>query len=275
MGYKKKRTKNKNKLKRFLNILFWVAVIAYFFVALSFVSERRREQVCTTMNIIIRDSVSSHFVTAEAISRMVDNQTQKLAGNLFDSISAVKIERQLCAYAPIHNAEVYKTINGTVHVIITQRTPVVRIINRNGESFYLDQFGDALKQSGRYSAHVLVANGHIDKRLPAQGGFNVLKDTEQTKKNTLRELYDLAGYINNNKFWNAQIQQIYVNADGDFELIPRVGAHVIVFGRFERADEKFSKLLSLYRNGLNVKGWNEYSIINLKYHGQLVCTRRQ
>ncbi len=261
-------------MKRVLNILFWVAMIAYFFLAMGFVSERRHEQVCTFVEVCIRDSARSHFVTIDGIAQMVDNRNQKLTGKLFDSINAVKIEQRLCDYAPVHRAEVYKTIDGTLHVDITQRTPVLRIINRYGECYYLDEYGEALKHSSRYSAYVLVANGYINQRSPGQEGFSVLKETEPGKRNIMRELFDLANYINNDKFWKAQIQQIYVNADGDFELIPRVGAHVIVFGRFEYPDEKFSKLLSLYCNGFNVKGWNEYDVINLKYNGQLVCTKR-
>jgi len=82
-------------------------------------------------------------------------------------------------------------------------------------------------------------------------------------------------YINGDRFWKAQIQQIYVNEEGEFELIPLVGAHVIVFGMFDRAGDKFAKLESFYRNGLNVKGWNSYDMINLKYEGQIVGTRKR
>jgi cell division protein FtsQ len=90
----------------------------------------------------------------------------------------------------------------------------------------------------------------------------------------MRELFGLAEYINGNKFWKAQIQQIYVNEDGDFELIPLVGSHVIVFGTFDKPDVKFSKLEALYRNGLSVKGWNTYNVINLKYENQVVTEKR-
>ncbi len=261
-------------MKRFLNILFWVAVIAYYFLALGFVSERRHEQICTAVEITVIDSMRSHFVTAADISRMVDNRIQKMTGKLFDSIHAQKIEQQLNDYAPVHCAEIYKTVNGAVHIDVRQRTPAFRVINRFGESFYIDEQGELLKHSSRYCAHVLVANGYINLR-PEQKNFNVLTaDVPEGKRNIMRELFDLANYINDNKFWKAQIQQIYVNEDGDFELIPLVGAHVIVFGAFEKPDIKFAKLMSFYRNGLNVKGWNTYDVINLKYEGQIVCTKR-
>jgi cell division protein FtsQ len=94
------------------------------------------------------------------------------------------------------------------------------------------------------------------------------------KRSILAELYQLAQYIEDHEFWKAQVQQIYVNNNYDFELIPRVGSHVIVFGDISNCEEKFNNLESLYINGLNAVGWNKYETINLKYKGQVICTKR-
>ena len=251
-----------------------MAIIAYYFMSLGFVSERRHEQVCTSLNVNVLDSIHSRFVTAKDIFQMVDNRNQKITGIRFDNINISGIEQRLNEYTPIRRANIYKTINGTVHIDVMQQTPVLRIINRYGDSFYIDDRGDLLRHSSRYCAHVLVANGEINLR-PEQKNYNVFTvENAPEKRNIMRELFELAGYINNDRFWKAQIQQIYVNEDGEFELIPLVGAHVIVFGTFDKPDIKFSKLESFYRNGLNVKGWNTYSVINLKYEDQIVATQR-
>ena len=252
-----------------------MVLIAYYFMSLSFVSDRRQEQVCTVLKINIIDSVHSRFVTENDILGMVENRTHKIVGILFDSINIPKIEQRLSEFAPIRRAIVYKTINGTVHIDVTQRMPVVRVINRYGESFYLDDRGELLRHSNNYYAHVLVANGYINLR-PEQNNYNVLNavNVPAGRRNIMRELYDLVQYINNDRFWKAQIQQIYVNEDGDFELIPLVGSHLIIFGTYDNLEAKFSKLESFYRNGLNVMGWNEYYKIDLRFEGQIVATRR-
>jgi cell division protein FtsQ len=263
-----------NNMTRILNILFWIIVIAYLFLAMGFVSDRRHGQICTTVDIAILDSLHSRFVTADDILRIVENRSYKLTGKRFDSINTQKIGQRMNGYAPVSRANVYKTINGALHIDIRQRTPIVRIINRYGESFYLDEYGELLRHSSRYCTHVLVANGHINLR-PEQKNYNVhTTEVAAGKRNLMRELFDLANYIHEHPFWNAQIQQVYINENGDFELIPLVGAHVIVFGTFDNAENKFARLEALYRNGLNVKGWNTYDIINLKYEGQIVCTKR-
>ena len=250
-----------------------MAIIAYYFLSLGFVSERRQDIVCTDLRINVVDSSRSRFVTARDVFQMVDNRNEKLVGIKFDSINIPGIEQRLAEFAPIRRANIYKTINGAVHIDVMQREPVLRIINRFGESFYLDERGELLRHSNRYCAHVLVANGYINFR-PEQNSYNVLTaETPAGRRNILRELYELARYINGDRFWKAQIQQIYVNEDGEFELIPLVGEHVIVFGTFDKPDIKFSKLETFYRNGLSVKGWNTFDVLNLKFDKQVVATR--
>ena len=261
-------------MRLFVNILFWMVIGGYYLVVLGFVSHKRSELLCTDVRISVLDSARSRFVTSYDILQMVENNEHRLRGVLMDSINIKKIEQRLSEYAPIRQVDVFKTINGIVHINVSQREPVVRVINRFGDNFYFDETGELLKHSNRYCAHVIVANGHINFR-PGQENYNVLTAEHPSgRRNIIREMFDLANYINADKFWKAQIQQIYVNEDGDFELIPLVGAHVIVFGNFVNPEEKFSKLETFYRDGLSVKGWNTYKEINLKYEGQVVATKR-
>jgi cell division protein FtsQ len=262
-------------MKRILNLLFWLAFTAYCFIALNFTSGLRHEHICTSVEINVLDSIRSRFITAADIRQMVDARRMKMTGIRFDSINIAAIEQRLNEVAPIQRADIYKTGDGTVHIDVLQRTPALRVINRYGESFYLDQQGVMLRHSTSYSAHVLVANGHISLRPKQHETYSVLTVTDTSAtRNIMRELFELAKYINGDHFWKMQIQQIYVNENGDFELIPLVGAHVIIFGTMDKADEKFAKLESFYRNGLNIKGWNTYQTINLKYNGQIVASKR-
>ena len=73
---------------------------------------------------------------------------------------------------------------------------------------------------------------------------------------------------------NAQIEQLYVNKEFEIELIPRVGNHRIVVGDATDIKTKLDKLKVFYDKGLNKTGWNEYSVINLKFANQVVCKKR-
>jgi cell division protein FtsQ len=68
-------------------------------------------------------------------------------------------------------------------------------------------------------------------------------------------------------------EQIYVGDDFEIELIPKVGNHKILIGNIENLDDKFSRLLLFYKQGLMRKGWENYSVINLKFKNQVVCTK--
>jgi cell division protein FtsQ len=133
-----------------------------------------------------------------------------------------------------------------------------------------------MRTSGNFTSHVIIANGNIHTNFPITNKINVLELEKKSggKNKLFADLYRLGTYITKDKFWNAQIQQIYVNSSGDFELIPRIGSHEIVFGDFTDCDIKFRNLMSLYKNGLPVMGWNTYKTINLKFKGQVVCTKR-
>jgi len=89
----------------------------------------------------------------------------------------------------------------------------------------------------------------------------------------LCDIYKIAKFIHNDEFWNSQIEQIYIK-NNEYELIPRVGSQIILFGGVEDFNKKFVKLKALYKQGFSQVGWNKYKIINLKYSNQIICTKK-
>jgi cell division protein FtsQ len=83
----------------------------------------------------------------------------------------------------------------------------------------------------------------------------------------------MASYITRDKFLKAQIEQVFVEPNGEFELIPRVGNHIIIFGGPDNMEDKFDRLFVFYRNGLSRIGWTRYNVINIKYRNQVVCSK--
>jgi cell division protein FtsQ len=81
-------------------------------------------------------------------------------------------------------------------------------------------------------------------------------------------------YIDDNDFWSAQIDQIYVDSNNDIDLIPRVGNQLIHIGTTENIEGKLKNLAAFYDKVLPEVGWNKYSVINLEYKDQIVCKKR-
>ena len=90
----------------------------------------------------------------------------------------------------------------------------------------------------------------------------------------VNKLLPLALYLQNDKFWNSQIEQIYVNQSGEIELIPRIGDQLIILGHTENLETKLSNLMCLYKQAFSRIGWNTYDTISVQFDNQIVCTRR-
>jgi cell division protein FtsQ len=65
-----------------------------------------------------------------------------------------------------------------------------------------------------------------------------------------------------------------INPSREFEMVPKVGNHIVVFGNGEEIADKFRKLFIFYNDVLNKTGWNKYSAVNLSYKNQVVATRK-
>ncbi len=264
-------------MKKVKTILILSLVIIYMVTGFGFITGKKMSLVCNQVDIRVVDSLQSGFVLRSNIDRILQKKNYNLIGKNFNSINLQQLKNDIINYPPVKNVMVYKTIDGRIVIEVKQRKPILRIFDANNLSYYIDENGFVMQLSGNYTSHVLIANGNIITKFPINNNINVL-DLEQKAKGTKviqADLYKLAKYVNNNNFWNAQIQQIFVNFSGDFELVPRVGANIIDFGDFSDCETKFSNLMSLYKHGLPVVGWNKYASINLKYKGQVICTKRE
>jgi cell division protein FtsQ len=158
-------------------------------------------------------------------------------------------------------------MDGIINVEISQRQPILRVINQFDQDFYIDQHGLKIPLSSNFTARVLVANGYIDEL------FANRVDTLHTS--LAADLFKTADYIRKDSLWDAQIAQIYVNPDHEIELIPRVGNNRILLGNADSLDNKFHNLLVFYKKAIPQVGWEAYKTINIKYANQVVGVKNE
>ncbi len=259
-------------MKKLLVMILWIGMLAYMLVILGMVNNSVQEIPCQTISVRIQDSLENRFVSGHDVYSLVLAAFPNILGSSMGEIHTGELEEMVRNYPFIKAAEAFKGTDGILFIQATQRKPVVRIADDKGGGFYIDSEGFTMPLSHYYTARVLVANGPGTHE--ASMGIDLHEYRETRRYKTLWEIYILASYIYFHEFWNVQIEQIHVDGSGDFELVPRVGAHSIVFGGQEDYKEKFEKLYALYEQGLKVEGWNTYKKINLKYKDQVVCTKR-
>ncbi len=185
----------------------------------------------------------------------------KLQSQKTGVVNIERVERVMESEPFVKDAEVYMDTKNRVHIGIVQREPILRVIDRDGNNFYLDREGKKMPLSKHYTARVLVATGDIQ---PHEPNYMVAK-----KGHILKDLYYLTQYIMADEFWNSMTEQVYVK-NGGFILIPKVGKQEILFGKFEKVENKFKRLRKFYEEAISRTGWNKYREIDVRFDGQVV-----
>ncbi|MEZ5070132.1 MAG: hypothetical protein R2751_03960 [Bacteroidales bacterium] len=249
-------------MKRIANIALWILLTAWFAVMLGFVSSEGEKVLCKRIDVRMTDTLDSRFVRERDVREALAASGMDLQGYPLNEINARTLESLLEENPYVRKAEISKDVSGTMEVSIEQRVALVRVMPEGHAGYYLDREGRVLPLSPSFSPRIVMATGHF----PEPG--------EADPDSCLRELRIFTTYLSRNDFWNDQIVQIYRTSKGEYELVPRVGAHQILLGGMESWRRKLYNLELLYKQGLSTYGWNTYGTINLKYTNQVICTKR-
>lgn len=241
-------------MHQMLKIASWIGIAAWFVVILGFVSSESRQVLCNRIDVNLSDTVLHRFVTPSDVRQMLEGEQMQLQGYPLDDIDTRKLETLLEKNAYIKNAEVSTDISGRLEVQVEQRVPLVRIMPAGERGFYLDTEGRVMPLSDQYTPLILLVSGNVQNPDPEIRRFCI--------------------HLSEHPLWKEQVVQVYVNRRGEYELIPRVGAHHILMGSLDQWEIKLRNLELLYKQGLPGNGWNSYGTINLKYTNQVICTKR-
>ncbi|MCW3070242.1 MAG: hypothetical protein JWO44_132 [Bacteroidetes bacterium] len=266
------------KFKKIAFISFWCLLVIGLLVSLGFVNREQDALPCKSLDISVNQDGDLYFVKKSDIAQMLKDRGDSIVGEPKSSINVTEMEHALNSHPAIANAEVSMSIDGVVKVDVKQRNPIIRVINADGDSYYLDDEGKLMPLSDEYTMKVLVANGNIMEPYSKRYMYSVEqigKDSLLCATSKLDELFAMAKFIHADPFWKAQIQQVFYNSENDMEIVPTAGNQKIIFGDTTFMEEKFNKLLTFYQQGLNTTGWwDKYSTINLKFRNQIVCTKK-
>ncbi|MFC1226155.1 cell division protein FtsQ [Pedobacter sp. BG31] len=242
----------------------WLISLAGVVVLLSFINVKKQTVKCKDVKILIPGA--DNFIEREEIDAILKEDQGVLLGRNLENINIHNIEKKLQSNPYIGFAKVYVDMDGVLHIEVKQRQPILRILNENGQDFYIDNDGLKMPISSNFTANVLVATGHITEI------FGSRVDTLRTQ--LARDLYKTAQFIKKDTLWDSQIEQIVVDQKNDIELIPRVGNQRIILGNADSLEKKMTNLLLFYKKAMPQVGWDTYRTINIKYTNQIVCERR-
>lgn len=263
------------KLFYILRIVLWVVLSGGTLVLCGFISNSMNNEKCREVFIEIEDARNLGFISEGEVLEILNSKFNTPLSHKIGELPTREMERTLNSHLFVEQAQVSISVDGKLNVSIRQRRPVLRVF-ADDKSFYIDRNGRVMPVSDKFTAHVPVVTGNVWLNYHK---LREITDQIHIDSNELPSLYKdlllLSGYLESDGFWKAQIEQIYVNKESEFELIPRVGNHTIVLGEVHDIANKLGKLMRFYRHGLSKTGWNEFKTINLKFKDQVVCTKRQ
>jgi cell division protein FtsQ len=260
-------------MKRILNIILWAIIIAGVIFVVGFINKKHDNQSLKKIIVNIQPDENDNFITHDDIYSILGEIHDSIAGCSFADIDIEAIERSISDNQYIKKSNVHVTIDGTMEIDVILRKPIVRVINTENRECYIDIDGHIMGLHKSKVSHVLIASGIIQDPLSGESVWDSYDSRNSLEDNDLAPVYKLAKFITNHEFYDAMIEQIYFNRNGDIELIPKLGNHTIILGDTNDLDKRMNKLMVFYQKGLRNMDWYKYKTINLKYNNQVVCSK--
>jgi cell division protein FtsQ len=243
----------------------WLVSLTGLVVLMSFIEVKKAELVCKKVNVYIPGN--QYFIDRQEVDNILQTTSHTLIGRRIENIDIHGLENKLKANPFVAFATVYIDMDGTLQVEVSQRQPILRIMNRFDQDFYVDEHGLKMPLSQNFTARVLAVNGYIDEL------FANKVDSLHTA--LAKDIFKTADFIRKDSLWDAQIAQLYINQNHEIELVPRVGNQRILLGNADSLATKFSNLKIFYKQALPLVGWDAYKLINIKYINQVVGVRNE
>lgn len=255
----------KQIIKNMLLFTLWTAIGAGTVVMLVAAIQKKDAKKCSGVDINIRGVSNNFFVDKnDILNTIISIADGKPVGKSVGSFNLGEIEAILQKNTWVKNAQLFFDNNERLQVNVLEREPVARVFTTSGATFYLDSSVAMLPLSEKFSARLPVfTNFPTDKKVLLKADSNLL-----------RGILTISMAIQQDSFDMAMIDQIDITPQRTFEMIPKFGNTIIVFGDAMNASEKLSKLRMFYREVVVKAGWNKYSEINVQYKNQVVAKRK-
>ena len=240
--------------------LLFIGIATYIIIAMTSMTSSDPEELCSELSLKIKENPKANFIDVPSIERSLKAAKLYPKGKRMDEINTKEIERHLMGNHFIESVECYKSSTGCFCIDITQRTPSLYILPNNGNGYFVDRQGKIIPNTN-YSANIVTATGDIDHTYAT---------------NTL---LPFGNYIQDNAFWDSQIEQIHVIRDKNnrliVQLVPRVGEHIVNMGTIDNFEKKLKRLKTFYKKAISTVGWNKYETIDIQYDNQIICTKQK
>ena len=247
-------------LVRILWSIAGAALIVLFVIAW----KAKEEKKCSAIQIeLVGENTAALFIDEKEILQIIHEQGVK-EGQAIGSLNLSTLEKYLETIRWVKHVELFLDNAQVLQVKIEQRIPIARIFTATGNSFYIDKEGLQLPLK---QLTVL--------RLPVFTNFPT--DQQKLSKPDSLLLNDIVHFtqaVATDSFFMAQTAQVNIADNGDFELIPSVGDHLVLIGSVEKIEDKLNRLYTFYKKVWVQSGLNAYQVIDCRFDNQIIALKK-
>jgi cell division protein FtsQ len=244
----------------FLWSLAGVALIFLFVMAWKSKTEKKLSHVQVDL---VGETTAALFMDEVEINAILKEQGVK-EGVPVSSINLTRVENNLENIKWIKNAELFINNQQQFQVNIEQRIPIARIFTVSGSSFYIDSEGRRLPLKQLTVLRLPVFTG-----FPSDNDLLSLSDSL-----LLKDVLYFSKTIQKDTFFTAQIAQVHIESNGEFQLIPTLGDHTVIIGSVENLEDKLNRLYTFYKKVWVHSGVNAYQVIDCRFDQQIVALKK-
>lgn len=249
------------KLRRIVAFLLIFIVLLAVSVLIISANKAKDHRPCSAVSISYNQGIKG-FVPKENVLELLKLQLGGApVGQPVEAFNLALLEKKLLSNRWIESTQLYFDNNQVLHIQITERMPVARIIDQNGTSSYLDTSGAAMPWVIEKSCNVPVFTN-----MPLQGKL-------PTAKKTIQTIIELANTILADSFWLAQVAQVEVLPTGQFEMYPVIGNHVVDLGNAANPSEKLQRLKAFYVAMVKNGSMEKYHRISVAFNNQVLAIK--
>ncbi len=212
---------------------------------------------------LVGESAQALFMDEISI-RAILNEQGVHVGIPLEQLNLTELERFIEKKEWVKNAEFFVDNKLVLEAKIEQRIPIARVFTMNGASFYIDNEGWRLPLK-----QLTVLN------LPVFTGF----PTDQPKlskpdSTLLKDVLTFAKTIQKDSFFMAQVAQVNIEPNGNFQMVPTLGDHLVLLGSIDKLEDKLNRLFTFYKKVWVGSGINAYQVIDCRFDHQVVALKK-
>jgi cell division protein FtsQ len=257
---------NKRKIFHVLGLVVWSMIgMGLIFLLVSAI-KKEDAAVCKEVKVKFNDEQNYRMLNeSEILSSLWPGVKNDFPfGNKPASFDLFRLEKQLEKNPWVLSADLYFDQQHTLNIHVKQRVPVARVFTPAGSSFYMDA-----------SYAILPVKSSDIISLPVFTNFYVNPAiANATDSSVLKRISSLSTFILSDSLWMAQIEEIYINPDGGFELTTQMGDQVVLLGDRDDWAHMFMKLKRMYTHFTEADSWSKYSKVDVQYKDQVVCVKQ-